>query len=126
MRGGINTPLDFGFLTGNSGWVSAVYSSNTVSNIDFTGVYNLIGASVDLPMYSNLTVIASGGLLTDGGVSTNLPTTVDFANTGKISMILPDNVSFTSDSGVFLTTVPEPCSILLLGLGGLVLGRRNK
>ncbi len=111
--------------TGESGWASFSYASDTFTNIDFTGVYNLVGASVDLPMYSSLFVNPGGGLYPDG--YTAVATTIDFSNTGKVDLILPGNVSFTSDSGVFLT--PEPMTLLLLGLGlggSTLAGRRRK
>ncbi|MBI3709206.1 MAG: PEP-CTERM sorting domain-containing protein, partial [Proteobacteria bacterium] len=36
----------------------------------------------------------------------------DFSNTGSVGLILPDNVSFTSDSGVFLTDTGQPTTDL--------------
>jgi hypothetical protein len=56
----------------------------------------------------------------------------DFANTATFSMLLPTNATFTSESGVFLSesqsTIPEPASIALLGLGfaGLSFSRRRR
>jgi hypothetical protein len=41
----------------------------------------------------------------------------DFSNTATVRMRLPDGASFQSESGVFLTAVPEPASAGLLGLG---------
>jgi hypothetical protein len=110
--------------TGESGWASSSYASDTFTNIDFTGVYNLVGPSVDLPMYLSLFVNPAGGLYPDG--YTAVGTTIDFSNTGAVTLDLPSNVSFTSDSGVFLT--PEPMTLLLLGLGlgRLTLAGRRK
>lgn len=59
----------------------------------------------------------------------------DFLHAGRISLSpLPTGVTFTSDSGVFLsqrtptTSIPEPASLALLGLGLASLGfvRRRK
>jgi hypothetical protein len=102
MQGSSNplVPLDFhGSLNGQSGWASFSYASRTITRIDFTGVYNLVGASVDLQISSNLTVDAQGGLSAD--IKTAYPTSINFGNTGKVALILPNGVSFTSASGVF-------------------------
>ena len=52
----------------------------------------------------------------------------DTAYTGDITLSLPQGVSFTSDSGVFLTQTPEPGSLALIGIAscGLIVRRRNK
>lgn len=58
----------------------------------------------------------------------------DFSNTGKVYLVLPDGVTFTSGSGVFLdeaapvVAVPEPSTLALVVAGfGLLLwnGRRR-
>lgn len=52
---------------------------------------------------------------------------IDFGNTARLSITLPELVSYTSASGVFLTSpVPEPASIILLSVGGIILGARHK
>lgn len=52
---------------------------------------------------------------------------IDFGNTARLSITLPDMVSYSSASGVFLTSpVPEPASILLLCVGGVLLRARRK
>lgn len=97
-------------LTGlsQSGWVSGSFSSETAALVQFTGVYDLVGSSATLPMMLSLSTSAADG------------DTADFSNTSQIQMILPSNVTFTSDSGVFLTpgpitAAPEPSSIVLFG-----------
>jgi hypothetical protein len=46
----------------------------------------------------------------------------DLLSTGRLSLVLPKDASFTSESGVFLAAVPEPSAALKLALGGLCLG----
>lgn len=63
-------------------------------------------------------------------------TTCDFSRTGRVTLSLPTNVTFTSGSGMFLTGkadtagVPEPrtWALMLLGFGGLgaMLRRRRR
>jgi hypothetical protein len=116
--------------TGQSGWDSFSYASDTFTDIDFTGVYDLVGASATLPFSMSLLVWPGGGFA-NGGL-TAYATTIDFSNTGQVGLILPNNVSFTSNSGVFLTgqpSVPEPATLSLvilplLGLGFLRWRRR--
>ena len=60
-------------------------------------------------------------------VSCGLGTTCDYSHTGAINLILTPNVTYTSDSGVFLTqtntpgSAPEPASMALLFVGAGVL-----
>lgn len=58
--------------------------------------------------------------------------TADLGNTARLSLLLPEGLSFTSDSGIFLseagipsTSVPEPSSLALFGIAltGLAIGR---
>ena len=68
-----------------------------------------------------------GGYSSDGGVA-------NFANTATLSLSLPDGISFTSDSGVFLsaavtpptTSAPEPSSLALMALGTLAVSAFRK
>ena len=94
-----------------SGWQSYSFSNQSASGFDFVGKL----------------------AVTDGqrmGLNFNLgvdcqEAVCDFGNTGRIGFILPSNVKFTSDSGVFLTAdappvtaIPEPETWALM-LGGL-------
>jgi hypothetical protein len=102
------------FTDSAANWVSYGYSSNTADDIVFTGIYALTGASTDLGIDESLD--ASCG----GGVDCN------FSHTGAVSLSLPAGVSFTSDSGVFLTAspvaaVPEADSLAIFSVGLLAL-----
>jgi len=91
-----------------SGWQSYSFSNQSASGFDFVGTL----------------------AVTDGqrmGLNFNLgvdcqEAVCDFGSTGRIGFILPSNVRFTSDSGVFLTAgaIPEPETWALM-LGGLAL-----
>lgn len=97
-----------------SGWVSYLFSPDTAGNIVFTGVYALTGASQHVDFFESLFTHSGNG------------ETTDFNRTSRFTLNLPTNVSYTSDSGVFLTAtnvpsgVPEP-SIWLMMIGGFAL-----
>ncbi|MFO0838511.1 MAG: PEP-CTERM sorting domain-containing protein [Phycisphaerae bacterium] len=87
------------------GWLSHGYGANTPANLSFDGVYALQGASGDIPVSGMLNVTGANGKRADF--------------TATYGLTLPQGVSFTSDSGVFLS-VPEPSAFVLLlaGLAG--------
>jgi hypothetical protein len=91
---------------------------------DITGELPFVidDAMRDFAIYAVLSAVG-----TAGGIA-------DFANTASLGLVLPAGLSFTSDSGVFLSrsapdSVPEPGSLSLLG-GGIAVGalawRRRK
>jgi hypothetical protein len=94
-----------------NGWVSSSFTSNTPGLVVFDGVYALTGPRVDLGIEATLGALC--------GIGTNC----DYSNTGQFKITsLASNVTFTSDSGVFLTgapapSVPEPASMALFGTG---------
>ena len=95
-----------------SGWASFSYSALDATHVEFDGIYDLLGASQSLGI---------GAYLSAGATFADL----DYGNTLRVSFTLPDNVSYTSDSGVFLTAtntvtpVPEPetWALMMAGLG---------
>lgn len=84
----------------------------------FTAPFQITPGQTDIHFDIRLTAIA-----TNGGIA-------DFSHTSFLALALPAGLSFTSDSGVFLSqAVPEPAgaSLWLLGLGLLAgaFGRRQ-
>jgi len=102
------------------GWDSFQFSNQTASGFDFVGKYTvsdgqmLVGTSA-----LGLTVIDASA---------------DFSNTSTLSLMLPTGVSFTSDSGVFLSglsaSAPEPAAWIAMlagfGLVGAAFRRRRR
>ncbi|QXQ05644.1 PEPxxWA-CTERM sorting domain-containing protein [Sphingosinicellaceae bacterium] len=97
------------------GWVSSSFSSYDPLDTRFTGIYAITGATADIPIDFSLGLRAS-------------QVGLDFLNTGSISIGHVEGVSYTSDSGVFLTAptsvggVPEPASWALLVAGFGIVG----
>jgi hypothetical protein len=98
-----------------SGWVSfSVTPTGPVaapSSFTMEGIYAITGPSASLGIQ---------GLLSAG---CGLGTSCDYSHTGAISFSLPNNVSYTSASGVFLTQTnqsPEPGSMVLALIGMLL------
>ena len=110
----VGSPCVYGeSVAGN--WVASSFSGTNPNSVTFTGVFALTGPTQDVPVSSELEVVASGA---------DSVGTTDYSQTAAISLSLPQGVSFTSDSGVFLTqsTVPEPSAIWFAGAGLTVLG----
>jgi hypothetical protein len=115
---GTNTcgDISYGFNGGSNqiiedgGWVSQNLISESADSFIFSGVYALSGASDILPIEVELKAECQGAA------------SCDISHTGAVSFTLPSNVTFTSQSGVFLTqplttATPEPSYAVLLGLG---------
>ncbi len=102
-------------VTSAANWVSSSISPATPDLITFTGVYALTGSTMDLGVQENLNAQCGGGDI------------CDYAHTARLSFSLPANVTYTSDSGVFLTAatvaaVPEPESYALMLAGFAAIG----
>ncbi len=97
-----------------SGFNTFIYTNNTASGFQFQGTFTVTnGESLQL-FYTQ-------------EMNCNTGQVCDFSNTGQMGLVLPTGVSFTSDSGVFLTqsegsAAPEPGSLLLMGLGIAAMG----
>jgi hypothetical protein len=92
------------------GWASYDITSESADSFVLSGVYALTGSSDVLTTQLLLSLQCQGDA------------SCDVSHTGAISLSLPSNVTFTSDSGVFLsqpltTATPEPSYAGLLGLG---------
>ena len=90
------------------GWVTGGWVSDSPGTSVFTGTYALVGAAPTLDLRTRLMTNADWGAL------------ASYSNTAAFQMSLPANVSYTSDSGVFLSAVPEPgtWALMLAGLAG--------
>ena len=100
----------------DTGWLSSSWVIGADGNMRFTGVYALGNAAQPLGF--------SQYLFTSGGGSG----AALFGSTSHFALSLPADVTYTSASGVFLTSaVPEPASPWLwaLGIGGLGLLKRR-
>ncbi len=102
----------------NYGWATSILNDASTSNVVFDGFYDVYGADPTLSLDMKLSAdSAFGGI-------------VDYGNTAKLNIIVPNGVTYTSDSGVFLTanssptpsSVPEPASWLLAAGGFFILG----
>ena len=61
-------------------------------------------------------------------VGTAAEANIDFGSTAQFSLIVPDGITVSSASGVFLSAVPEPRAwwLMVVGLICLVAGPRNR
>jgi hypothetical protein len=101
-------------VTSNYGWVggAGAVSNETVNSILFSGMFQ-VSNNQDVP------IVFQQGITCGNGVD------CDFQNTAQLSLVLPPGVTYTSDSGVFLSqsvSTPEPGSAVLLGAVLLALG----
>lgn len=108
------------FTAGN--WVSMGYSTNNVGDVVFNGVFALTGASGDLSIFQTLSLTSA----VDGATGA---ANDDFSHTAALTLGLPQGVSYTSDSGVFLTqasSVPEPSTLWMAVVGIALVGMTTK
>lgn len=112
--------ISYGFDGGSNqiiedgGWVSQNIVSESADSFIFSGVYALSGASSVLPILLELSAQCQG------------EASCDLSHTGAVTFTLPSNVTFTSESGVFLSqpmttaATPEPSYAGLIGFGFLL------
>lgn len=100
---------------------SGIFSSNVFSDsrADFRSDITLnFTVTPDNPVISfRATLHLNGGsIFNTDGISV-----LDFGNTSGMSLVLPDNLSYTSESGVFLSAVPVPAAVWLFSSGLIAL-----
>jgi hypothetical protein len=132
-NGGVSSAaLTAAVLGGQSSSAEQFFVSDTCST--FSGTPCLVGSSFSQTLTAPFTITNSSRQVT---IQASLQarafngTLVDFSNTGTLGLSLPAGLTFTSGTGLFLTSpVPEPSTTLLLALGLTVLvfsasGRRR-
>jgi hypothetical protein len=93
------------------GWVSESVNALDTQNFDFLGFIQVTGAHPSVAVRGAINLACGTTIICND----------DFSHTGTIGLVLPSDVTYTSASGVFLSTgqaspVPEPSSFVLLGL----------
>jgi hypothetical protein len=95
-----------------TGWNTFSFTNDTLSGFNFLGTLTVTNGEV-LPFLFIQQLNCNNGAV------------CNFQNTGQMSLNLPSDVTYTSNSGVFLTqsaSTPEPGSIFLIGLGCAAIG----
>ena len=101
-----------------SNWFSASFTQLTPNQVVFSGIYQLVGATANIGVQTYLTAQCGVG------------DSCDYSHTAHLTLTDPANVTYTSDSGVFLTqvssSVPEPATygVFASGLALLALVHR--
>lgn len=109
---------------GSFGNFEITINSLTAGNIDITLSTLVLVSSID-PTYSVISYIGT----TPWPETATSTATADFGSTASLSLKLPEGLSYTSDSGVFLSAIPVPPAVYLFGSGliGLIgMVRRKK
>lgn len=107
------------YFDANGGWASYSISDTDLNDMVFQGEYAVSNADPTLGLSMYLTVTCAFGA------------DCDYSDTNSIALTLPPGVTFTSDSGVFLSAVPEPAGWMTLlptlgVLGFLARGRDRR
>jgi hypothetical protein len=106
---------------GTENWANTLVVNQTTTSINFTG-------------YTNVTAGQHLQFELQQSIDCNMGAVCDFVDPGQVSLLLPQGVTYTSDSGVFLTgaqsPTPEPATFGLTGaflvaIGLFVRGRRS-
>jgi hypothetical protein len=96
------------------GFASSSLTIGAPNDFEFTGTMTLQGADSTYVLANSFEMDTAAG------------TDADFGHTAQFGFQLPAGATFTSDSGLLLTVVPEPASCAVLGIAGLALLKRRR
>ncbi|MDX2118120.1 MAG: PEP-CTERM sorting domain-containing protein [Planctomycetota bacterium] len=132
VGGGYN-PIYGKVLHSFNGWFAedgdpnfAIFFSTAISSLSVSFIGDSTGVS-EVAAFDGLGNYQTGGVVGAGGSSVLKTVTLTGLNATEIGVILPgDFGDWAAVVSITYTLVPAPSSLALLGLGGLVAGRRRR
>jgi len=131
-----NAPIAGSDVDGQSRWASRRWSSEVAGDIQITGQIAKVDQGPLLGDGAEAYVIVDGAVAyhyalgADDYAGTSFDLTVNVGEGSLIEFVLGGNASGLNDAALFTAkidgTVPAPGAVALLGMGGLLVGRRRR